>query len=131
MKRREVIAATGALLVSPRRSWAQGTPRRGGTLGNFQNFPIQKMFDESLRGPGWIEGKNLIIDYRFLGGHAERIPALGAELVALNPDLLIPTNTKTAVALKSATASIPIVFVAVADPVRLGLVESLSRIQSE
>ena len=126
MKRREFIAATAALLVSPRRSWAQGTPRRVGTLGNVQNLPIKKVFDESLRGHGWIEGKNLIIDYRYFEGHAERIPPLAAELVALKPDLLIATNTQTAVALKSATASIPIVFVAVADPVRLGLVQSLS-----
>ena len=87
----------------------------------------KKCSHESLRGHGWIEGKNLIIDYRYFEGHAERIPALAAELVALKPDLLIATNTQTAVALKSATASIPIVFVAVADPVRLGLVQSLSR----
>ena len=127
MKRREFIVASAALLVSPRRSWAQGTPRRVGTLGNFLNSPIKKVFDESLRGHGWIEGKNLIIDYRYFEGHAERLPALAAELVALKPDLLIATNTQTAVALKSATASIPIVFVAVADPVRLGLVQSLSR----
>ena len=127
MKRREFIAASAALLVSPRRSWAQGTPRRVGTLGNFQNLPIKKVFDESLRGHGWIEGKNLTIDYRYFEGHAERMPALAAELVALKPDLLIATNTQTAVALKSATTSIPIVFVAVADPVRLGLVQSLSR----
>ena len=127
MKRREFIAGTAALLVSPRRSWAQGTPRRVGTLGNFQNLPILKVFDESLRGHGWIEGKNLIIEYRYFEGHAERMPTLAAELVALEPDLLIATNTQTAVALKLATASIPIVFVAVADPVRLGLVQSLSR----
>ena len=125
MKRREFIAATAALLVSPRRSRAQGTPRRVGTLGDFQNLPIQKVFHESLRGHGWIEGKNLIIDYRYFEGHAERIPALAAELVALKPDLLMATNPQTAVALKSATASIPIVFVAVADPVGLGLVQSL------
>ncbi len=127
MKRREFIAATAALLVSSRRSRAQGTPRRVGTLANFQNLPIQKVFDESLRGHGWIEGKNLIIDYRYFEGHAERIPALAAELVALKPDLLIGSGPQIAVALKSATATIPIVFVAVADPVGLGLVQSLSR----
>jgi putative ABC transport system substrate-binding protein len=58
---------------------------------------------------------------------AERIPALAAELVALKPDLLIGSNPQAAVALKSATATIPIVFVAVPDPVGLGLVQSLSR----
>jgi putative ABC transport system substrate-binding protein len=92
MKRREFIAATAALLVSPRRSWAQETPRRVGTLGNVQNLPIQKVFDESLRGHGWIEGKNLIIHSRYFEGRAERIPALAAELVALKPDLLIATR---------------------------------------
>ena len=76
---------------------------------------------------GWIEGKNLIVDYRYFEGHAERMPALAAELVALKPDLLIATGPQAAVALKSATATIPIVFVAVADPVGLGLVQSLSR----
>ena len=126
MKRREFIAATAALLVWPWRSRAQGTPRRIGSLGGFQNLPILKVFHEGLRDHGWIEGKNLIIDYRYFEGHAERIPALAAELVALKPDLLIGFNPQAAIALKSATATIPIVFVAVADPVGLGLVQSLA-----
>jgi putative ABC transport system substrate-binding protein len=82
---------------------------------------------EALRDHGWIEGQNLIIDYRFFEGHAECIPGLAAELVALKPDLLIGPNPQAAVGLKSATATIPIVFVAVGDPVGLGLVQSLSR----
>ena len=86
MKRREFIAVTAALLVCLRRSRAQGTPRRVGMLGGFQNLQILNVFHESLRGHGWIEGKNLIIDYRYFEGHAERIPALAAELVALKPD---------------------------------------------
>ncbi|MBR1149040.1 ABC transporter substrate-binding protein [Bradyrhizobium sp. AUGA SZCCT0431] len=124
MKRREFIAGTAALLVSPRHVHAQGKPRRIGYLGGSE-------FPPTLRGgigeKGWIEGKNLIVDYRYFEGHAERIPALAAELVALRPDLLIGSGPQPAVALKSATAAIPIVFVAVADPVRLGLVQSLSR----
>ena len=127
MKRREFIAGTAALLVSPRRSWAQGTPRRIGVLSGFQNLQNLKVFHEGLRGHGWIEGNNLIIDYRYFEGHAERIPALAAELVALKPDLLIAPNPPAAAALKLATASIPILFVAVADPVGIGLVQSLSR----
>ena len=127
MKRREFIVASAALLVSPRRSWAQVTPRRVGTLGNFLNSPIKKVFDESLRGHGWIEGKNLIIDYRFFEVQLERAPALAAELVALKPDLVIAVGPREAVAMKSATATIPIVFVVVFDPVGLGLVQSLSR----
>ena len=77
-----------------------------------------------LREKGWIEGKNLIVEYRFAA--PDRLPALAADLIALRPDLLIAPGPQAAVALKSATATIPIVFVAVADPVGLGLVQSLS-----
>jgi putative ABC transport system substrate-binding protein len=127
MKRREFIAGTAALLVSPRRLRAQGTRRRIGYLGGTQNWAIVEVWRARLRDLGWIEGKNLIVDYRFFEGHTERIPALVAELVALKPDLLLATNPQAAVALKSATDSIPIVFVSVADPVGLGLVQSLPR----
>ena len=128
MKRREFIAATAALLVSPRRLRAQGTPRRVGYLDPvLKNLPLFKVWQDSLRDHGWIEGKNLIIDYRSAEGHAERLPPLAAELVALKPDLIVGPSPQVAVALKSATATIPIVFVAVFDPVAIGLVQSLSR----
>jgi len=126
MKRREFIAATTALLVSPRRSLAQGTRRRIGFLNINEPVPeIQKAWLDGLRNHGWIDGRNLIIEFRYAPSQ-DRLPALAAELIALSPDLLIATNPQTAVALKSATASIPIVFVAVADPVGIGLVQSLS-----
>ncbi|WP_283815524.1 ABC transporter substrate-binding protein [Bradyrhizobium jicamae] len=80
-----------------------------------------------MRDHGWIEGKNLIIDYRSAEGHAKRLPSLAAGLVALKPDLIVGPSPQVALALKSETATIPIVFVAVFDPVALGLVESLSR----
>ena len=126
MKRREFIAATAALLVSPRRSLAQGTRRRLGVL--FLNELVstwQNAWLDGLRNHGWIDGKTLIIEYRFARS-PDRLPALAADLVALSPDLLIAVGPQTAVALKSATATIPIVFGAVADPVRIGLVQSLS-----
>lgn len=68
----------------------------------------------------------MTIDYRYSEGHAERNPTLAAELVALRPDLIVCAGVEASVALKSATATIPIVFVGVADPVGLGLVRSLS-----
>jgi putative ABC transport system substrate-binding protein len=79
-----------------------------------------------MRDHGWIEGKNLIVDYRSAEGHAERLVPLAHELVALKPDVLVGPGPPEALALKSATASIPIVFAAVGDPVRVGLVQSLS-----
>ncbi|MBR1148060.1 ABC transporter substrate-binding protein [Bradyrhizobium sp. AUGA SZCCT0431] len=128
MKRREFIAGTAALLVSPRRSWAQGTPRRIGFLGAWADQSardsVYAAWLSGLREKGWIEGKNLLIEYRYA---PDRLPALAAELVALTPELIIASGPQSALALKSATATIPIVFVAVADPVGLGLVQSLSR----
>jgi ABC-type uncharacterized transport system substrate-binding protein len=117
MRRREFIAATAALLVPPRRSLAQGTRRRLGVLGYGEQVPtMHKALLDGLRNHGWIDGRNLIIEYRYAQSQ-DRLPALAAELVALSPDLLIAGNPQTAVALKSATANVPIVFVAVADPV--------------
>jgi putative ABC transport system substrate-binding protein len=128
MDRRNFVAGIAALLASPRRSWAQGTPRRVGYLDPvIQVSPLYKVWRDSLRDHGWIEGKNLIIDYRSAEGHAERVPPLAAELVALKPDLIVGPSPQVAVALKSATDTIPIVFVAVFDPVATGLVQSLSR----
>jgi putative ABC transport system substrate-binding protein len=127
MKRREFIAGTAALLVSPRRSRAQGTRRQLGFLAINELVPIwQKAWLDGLRNHGWVDGRTLIIEYRF-GRSQDRLPALAAELVALGPDLLIVGNPQAAVALKSTTANIPIVFVGVADPVGIGLVQSLSR----
>jgi putative ABC transport system substrate-binding protein len=87
---------------------------------------VQRAWLEGLRNHGWIDGRNLIIEYRYAPSQ-DRLPAFAAELVALSPDVLIAPNTQAAVALKSATANIPIVFAGVGDPVGLGLVQSLSR----
>ena len=128
MKRREFIAATAALLVSPTRLWAQATPRRIGFMVAWTDEPardpVHAAWLSGLRENGWIEGKNLLVEYRYA---PDRLPALAAELVALTPDLIIAAGPQAAVALKSATATIPIVFLAVADPVGIGLVQSLSR----
>jgi putative ABC transport system substrate-binding protein len=87
---------------------------------------VQRAWLEGLRKHGWIDGKNLIIEYRFSPSE-DRLPAFAAELVALNPDLLVAPNPPAAAALKTATARIPTVFVAVSFPERLGLVQSMSR----
>jgi putative ABC transport system substrate-binding protein len=128
MKRRDFIAATAALLVSPRVLRAQGTPRRIGCFGIFlENAPnILEAWRSGLRERGWIEGKNLLVEYRYTQP-TDRYPALVTELTALRPDLVVGAGPQAAVALKSATATIPIVFVGVADPVGLGLVQSLAR----
>ena len=84
------------------------------------------LFAEVAKG-GWIEGRNLTISWRYADGHLERLDALAAELVALQPDLIIAGTQPAALAAKKATATIPIVFAHAPDPVESGLVERLVR----
>ncbi|MGY4351730.1 putative ABC transport system substrate-binding protein [Bradyrhizobium sp. GM7.3] len=126
MKRREFIAGSAMLLVSPRRLPAQGTPRRIGLLGGFLDSQGRNAWRSGLREKGWIEGRNLLVEYRF-AETPDRLSSLAAELVTLTPDLVIALGPSPALALKSATATVPIVFVVVADPVGLGLIQSLAR----
>jgi putative ABC transport system substrate-binding protein len=81
---------------------------------------------EGLRDLGWTEG-NLVIETRGAGGQLDRLPSLARELVALNPALIVASSPQPSRAAKDATSVIPIVFVGVADPVRVGLVQSLAR----
>lgn len=131
MKRRKLIAGAAALLVLPWYSRAQGKRHRLGFLavgdGSGQALnQVELTLIDGLRAHGWIDGKNLVIDYRY-SQPPDRLPTSVADLIALSPDVLIAAGPQAAVALKSATATIPIVFVAVADPVQLGLAQSLSR----
>jgi putative tryptophan/tyrosine transport system substrate-binding protein len=82
---------------------------------------------EALRSAGWVEGKTLHIEYRGAGLLLDRLPSLAQELVALKPDLIVAYSPQPSRAAKNATSTIPIVFIAVADPVRVGLVDSLVR----
>jgi putative ABC transport system substrate-binding protein len=84
-------------------------------------------FREGLRELGWVEGQNVIIDYRFAEGRLDRLPNLAGELVRLKVDVIAAGPAPPAVAAKNATGTIPIVIMAVGDPVGLGLVASLAR----
>ena len=84
-------------------------------------------FLAGLRALGYVESKNLVVEYRLADGRLEALPALAQELVSLKVDVIYAVSTPAALAAKSATKTIPVVFVAVSDPVGSGLVESLSR----
>jgi len=84
-------------------------------------------FKDTLRSYGWIESRNLQIDYRFAGGDPNRIRALAHQLASLNPDLLFGSGAPVTAALQGATRTIPIVFVQASDPVGAGLVANLAR----
>jgi putative ABC transport system substrate-binding protein len=84
-------------------------------------------FRQELSKLGWIEGKNIAIEYRFAEQERERLPELAADLVRLRVDLIVVSATPSAVAAKSATITIPIVMATSADPVGAGVVASLAR----
>ena len=84
-------------------------------------------FRQGLRDLGYVEGRNVVIEYRDAEGKLERLPALAAELAALKVDVIVAPNTPAAVPAKQATKTIPIVFAVAGDPVGSGLVTSLTR----
>lgn len=89
--------------------------------------PRLEAFRQGLRDLGYIEGQNILIDYRHAGGGFERLPDLAAELIGLKIDVLVAVTTNAALAAKKTTRTVPIVFMGVTDPVTAGLVETLAR----
>ena len=89
--------------------------------------PRLEAFRQGLRDLGYVEGRNIIVDYRHEDHEFERLPELAAELVGLKIDVLVAVTTNAALAAKRTTRTIPIVFMGVTDPVTAGLVESLAR----
>jgi len=89
--------------------------------------PARELFGREFRALGYVEGKNIIFEYRSADDKLDRLPALADELVRLKVDLLLASLTPAAVAAKNATRTIPIVFHGGFDPVALGLVDSLAR----
>jgi putative tryptophan/tyrosine transport system substrate-binding protein len=85
------------------------------------------VFRQALKELGYMEGKNIAIEYRYAEGKADRLPFLAAELVGLKVDVIVSSSTPSVLAAKQATNTIPIVFVSIADPVASGLVASLAR----
>ncbi len=85
------------------------------------------VFWQRLHELGWIEGQKIIIEQRWAEGHLDRLPALLAEVIERNVDVIVTGSTPGAIAAKNATSTIPIVVIAMADPVRSGVVASLAR----
>ena len=135
MKRRQFIGALGGLATLwPLVVQAQQTERmrRIGALSNLaaddpEGQARNAAFVLGLQELGWIVGRNLQIDYRWSGGDANRLQAHAAELVALQPEVVLASSGVTILPLQQASGSIPIVFAQTVDPVGLGVVESLAR----
>jgi ABC-type uncharacterized transport system substrate-binding protein len=134
MKRRQFITLLGGAAAWPATARAQQPDRvrRVGLLTSFAaDDPEARArvaaFMEGLQALGWVEHRNVRVDYRWSAGDAETIRRHAAELVALAPDVILSQSTPALAALQKATRTIPIVFVSVSDPVGDGLVASLAK----
>ena len=121
-----------SLLAAPLAADAQQTgkvPRIGFlSLTSPSDRPfLLDAFRQRLRELGWVEGQNIVIDDRYAEDRVDRLPDLAAELVRLKVDLIVSWGTQGATAAKNATGTIPIVMIAVRDPVGTGLIASLAR----
>jgi len=132
MERRAFLTGTGAvLLAAPLAAEAQQAAkiaRIGYLAANLAANPhLREAFRQGLHDLGYVEGRNVAIEYRDAEGKYDRLPALAAELVALKVDVILAGGTPQALAAKHATRTLPIVFLGVTDPVTSGLVSSLAR----
>jgi len=137
MRRRDFITLLAGTAVSwPLAAHAQqlgahraANPPRVGYLFTSKQFEGQSLWEacrEGLRELGYTEGRNIILEPRWTEGQQERLPGLVRELLSLNVAVLVTAATPASLAAKAATNTTPIVFVAVADPLSVGLVASLA-----
>lgn len=131
LRRRRFLGAAGCLVV-PLPSFGQtaGKLYRIGVLSSgaeSASDSLKAALREGLRAHGWVEARNIVVDWRFAEGRNERLGALAEGLVRDKVDIIVAQPTSAVVAARKSTATIPIVMAAVTDPVGLGLVASLSR----
>ena len=127
-RRTFIRTLAGGLLVSPFAAFAQ-QPRKVphiGVIGG-SDTPSWEGLRQGLRELGYVDGRNVTIDWRWSGGNAERLPTLATELVQLKVDIIVVAGTQATRAAKQATSTIPIVMASSANSERIGLVESLAR----
>jgi len=123
------VALLFAISASVHAQQAKKVPRIGFlTLGSSSpRSALEEAFRDGLRQLGYIEGRNINIEYRYAAGRVERLAELAAELVSLKVDLIVASNTQSIDATRRATQTIPIVFPVTFDPVASGFVASLAR----
>jgi putative ABC transport system substrate-binding protein len=135
MNRRAFVVGLGAVLAAPFAAEAQqatgkiyriGYLAQGSGLGAASLRPLEG-FRQGLRELGWVEGQNIVIEYRYAEGQIDRLPRLADELVRLKVDLIAASPTGAALAARNASRTIPIVGMSLTEPVELGLVASLAR----
>jgi putative ABC transport system substrate-binding protein len=126
-RRRFLMTAVVGAMAAPLAAEAQPAEkiyRVGYLSGGASQLEV---LEQALSDLGWVKGRNLAIEFRSAAGKYERLPALAGELVRTNVDVIVAPTTAAALAAQKATASVPVVTIFVAEPVGLGLVQSLAR----
>jgi putative ABC transport system substrate-binding protein len=128
MRRRAFIAVLGSAAAWPLAAQAQQLLPIVGFVNSTSpgGYPPLSAFQKGLAEAGFVEGRNLTIEYRWAEGHYERLPALIADLIHRKVSVIAATSTPAAIAAKSVTTTVPVVFTTSGDPVQLGLVSSLA-----
>ena len=133
MKRRDFVLASGSILAAaalPAVAQQVAKLPRVGYLFSFERSQGEHLWEacrEGLRELGYVESKNIVLEPRWAGGRHDQLPALVAEFAKLKVDVIVAAATPAALATKAGAGSIPIVMVAVGDPLKIGLVSSLNR----
>jgi putative tryptophan/tyrosine transport system substrate-binding protein len=126
VRRRKFITLIGGATAWPLAARAQ-RPAKIARVGIIDDAPIWDHFRQGLREAGYVEGQNLAIEHRSADGQPERLAAAARELVAMPVDVIAVYGTAATHAAQQATTTIPIVMIAIGDPIRAGLVPSLAR----
>src|SRR5262249_6111669 len=123
-----IIAFLGGVAIAEAQQ-TKKVPRIGylSTGSISSSLPYREAFHQGLRGLGYVEGKNIVVEYRFVEGKLDRIPDLVAELVALKVDVIVVPGSSLARAAKKVTTTIPIVMASAGTPFAEGLIASLAR----
>src|SRR5262249_32937227 len=127
-----LLCGTSAAWPLAARAQQDGRVRRIGIVSpNTERDPVGRsyraVFYEALRKLGWVDGRNIRIDFRWGEGDGARIRQQVTELVATAPEMIVASGTPAAVALKQMTSTIPVVFISLPDPIANGLVASIAR----
>ena len=125
-RHRSLAAIVASLILFASQAWGQQAAHRVAVLASTETPENVEAWMDGLRERGYVIGRDLRIEYRYFRGRYDQLPALLTELVAFGPEVIVTSTSNSAVAIHTAAPTIPLVFLTVADPVALGLVQSLA-----